>query len=75
MSYTLTRAVQAAIAKAPCSVRALAIAAGVPQSTLARIESGERQATDDVARKVVAALEGWGRDCTKAAHRVQRHLR
>ena len=75
MGYALTRAVQAAIASAPCSVRALAIAAGVAQSTLFRIKSGERPATVDVATKVVAALDGWSLDCTKAAGRVRRQLR
>ncbi len=74
MNHALTRAVKYAIATAPCSVRALAIAADVPQSTLARIESGERQATEDVATKVAVALEGWSGDCTKAAVRVRRQL-
>ena len=75
MTDRLTQAVQRAIATAPCSVRALALAAKVPQSTLARIESDERNATPAVATAVAGALAQWGKDCTKAAERLRQATR
>ena len=72
MPDKVTQAVIAAIEDAPCSVKALADAAGVPQSTLARILSGERNATPEVAVAVAKALEGWSRDCDEAAESVRR---
>ena len=74
MTDRLTRTVQFAIRQAPCSVKALADAAGVPQSTLARIMSGERNATVAVAESLAGALRGWGRDCTKAAEQISRAI-
>ncbi len=74
MTHHLTQAVQRAIGTAPCSVRALALAAKVPQSTLARIESGERNATPAVATAVSKALAQWGKDCTKAAQRLHQAI-
>ena len=67
MPTDLTRQVQRAIAAAPCSIRALAREAGVSQSILVRVQSGEREATLAVAKSVERALTNWGRDCTKAA--------
>ena len=67
----LTTAVQWAIQHAPCSVAALAEAAGVPQSTLARIQTGERNATPAVAAKLAAALDRWGTRCTVAARKIR----
>lgn len=72
MSNALTRAVQRALAGAPCSVATLARAAGVPQSTLARIQAGERNATPAVARAVARALDEWGAGCTRLAHGIRR---
>ncbi len=75
MTDRLTQAVQRAIEAAPCSVRALALAAQVPQSTLARIVYGERNATPAVASAAATALAQWGTDCTKAAKRLRQVTR
>jgi hypothetical protein len=71
MGAELTRAVRAAIETAPCSVNRLAQAAGVPQSTLSRIQKGVYQATPPVAAAVANALERWSRECAKAAARIR----
>ncbi len=71
MTSRVTKAVRAAIERAPCSVNKLAEAAGVPQSTLARIKAGELGATPRVARSVAKALQRWGDDCHQAAARVR----
>lgn len=71
MSNVLTRAVQRALAGAPCSVATLARAAGVPQSTLARIQSGERNATPAVARAVARALDEWSVACARLARGIR----
>jgi DNA-binding XRE family transcriptional regulator len=70
MATSLTRAVQAAIAAAPCSVNRLAQAAGVPQSTLSRIESGIYEASPPVAAAVAKALRQWSKRCERAAARI-----
>ena len=74
MTTVLTRQVQRAIKAAPCSIRALAREAGVPQSTLVRIQSGERETTLAVATSIERALTNWGRDCTKAATTLRRTI-
>ncbi len=74
MPTNLTRQVQRAITAAPCSIRALAREAGVSQSILVRIQSGEREATLAVAKSVERALASWGRDCTKAAALLYRAI-
>jgi transcriptional regulator with XRE-family HTH domain len=72
MATTLTRTVIAAVRAAPCSDRALAAAAGVPPSTLARLRTGEREATVAVAQAIAGALDRWSADCASAAWRVRR---
>ena len=74
MPTTLTRQVQRAITAAPCSIRALAREAGVPQSTLVRIQTGEREATLAVAKSIERALGNWGRACHKAAVSLRRTI-
>ena len=69
---SLTEAVNRAIQNAPCSVRALARAAGVPDSTLVRIVAGERAATPAVAAAVVRALEKWGAQCERYAAAIRK---
>ncbi len=71
MTSELTKAVKAAIDKAPCSVNKLAEDAGVQQSTLSRIRAGKLGATPDVARRVAKALNRWGDDCHKAAESIR----
>lgn len=66
-----TEAVRDAIDAAPCSMRALAAAAGVDHALLVRIRSGERRATREVAMKIVAALEIWANECRDAARAIR----
>lgn len=72
MPDSLTEAVKRALGQAPCTVATLARAAGVPQSTLARIQAGERNATPAVAGAVARALEQWSANCTRLAQRIRR---
>lgn len=72
MSNALTEAVKRALDRAPCSVATLARVAGVPQSTLARIQAGERNATVAVAHAVTRALEQWSADCRSLARGIRR---
>ena len=74
LATLLTRQVQRAINAAPCSIRALAREAGVAQSILVRVQSGEREATLAVATSIERALSNWGRDCTKAATTLRRAI-
>ncbi|HEV8355676.1 MAG TPA: helix-turn-helix transcriptional regulator [Gemmatimonadales bacterium] len=67
----LTRAVAQAVARSPGTLRALARAAGVPASTLARIGTGEREATREVAAAVGKALARWSRECARLAARIE----
>lgn len=70
----LTETVRAALNVVP-NVSALAKAAGVSQSLLARIKAGEREATPAVAAKVAAVLERWSAQCGRAAARIRRSNR
>jgi predicted transcriptional regulator len=72
---SLTDAVRKAIAAAPGSVNALATRAGVSQSLLARIQSGDRTVTPAVAAKVAKALELWSGECARAARGIRQALR
>jgi len=67
----LTDAVAHAIREAPCSLRALARAARVPDSTLVRIRAGERAATPAVAAAVAGALDKWGVRCAQLARGIR----
>lgn len=67
----LTEAVTRAVRGAPCSVRALARAAGVPDSTLVRIVAGDRAATPAVATAVARALDQWSARCGQLAQAVR----
>ncbi|HZA92426.1 MAG TPA: helix-turn-helix domain-containing protein [Gemmatimonadales bacterium] len=67
----LTDAVRQAVRGAPCSVRALARAAGVPDSTLVRIVARERAATPAVAAALARALDQWGTQCGQLAHGIR----
>jgi len=71
----LTSSVQRALHDTPLSLLRLGRLAGVPQSTLSRIESGERRATLEVAASVAAALERIGGTCTAAARSIRRAAR
>jgi hypothetical protein len=67
LDAVLRRAVQ----RAPCSVRALAHAAGVSDALLFMIASGKRQATPRVALKIAVALEHWEKRCGTEAARIR----
>ena len=69
----LTDAVRKGIDAVP-NVSALARAAGVSQSLLARIQTGDRQATPAVARKVAQALIVWGAKAVRAAGRIRQAI-
>ena len=71
-SDRLTETVKRAVQDAPCSIRALARAAGVPDSTLVRIVAGERAATPAVATAIARALEGWGAQCGRHAAAIRK---
>ncbi len=68
---TRTAAVQSALLAAPCSLRALARAAGIDHAALVRVQAGDRPATVALARAVMGALAGWGDDCRGAARRIR----
>ena len=67
----LTAAVARAVRGAPCSVRALARAAGVPDSTLVRIVAGDRASTPAVAAAIARALDQWGARCALLARGIR----
>jgi plasmid maintenance system antidote protein VapI len=71
----LTGTVMKAVRDAPCSVRALARQAGVPDSTLVRIVAGERAATPAVAAAVARALDEWGAQCGQLAKAIRQAQR
>jgi len=71
----LTRTLAAAIAAAPCTLRALARTAGLSPALLSLIVSGKRHATPEVAEKIARALEAWSRDCDRLARKVRRAAR
>ena len=67
----LTAALVDAIDVAPCSLRALARAAGVSHALLQQIKRGDFNATREVAEKVAGALDGWAGRCAGAARKVR----
>lgn len=69
---TLQTVVRHAILRAPCSVRALAKAAGVSHVTLALIVQGKQRATPRVALKVARALDVWAARCAREAVKVRK---
>ena len=70
----LTRAVQHALVNAPVSLRELARRTGVSHVQLARIVSGERNATESVAATVADALDAIADEATGQSRRVRRSL-
>ena len=74
MREQLSDAVRDALKGSPASLRALAREAGVPVSTLSRIQSGERDATEAVASAVADALTRWGDSCQDASSRIRKTL-
>ncbi len=71
MREILSDAVRDALESSPASLRALAREAGVPVSTLSRILREEREATEDVALRVMAALKVWGDSCQDASSNIR----
>src|SRR6266567_3693844 len=67
----LTDAVATAVRRAPCTLRGLARAAGVPPRTLTRITLGTRAATPAVATAVARALDHWSADCARLARAIR----
>ncbi len=75
MRPTLTRTTQQILRNSPARLRAIARAAHVSHSTLARIVSGERDATPAVARALEHLFARWGRQYAVAARRLRAALR
>ena len=71
MREFLSDTVRDALESSPASLRALAREAGVPVSTLSRILREEREATEDVALAVMAALKVWGDSCQDASSNIR----
>ncbi len=67
--------IRAAIAAAPCTLRALARAANVSHTVLVQIRRGTFLATPAIAAKLAEALEQWGRACQRAAKRLRHAAR
>ncbi len=68
---TLDPALRRAIRRAPCTIRALARAAGVSHVMLVGIMTSKERATPRVALKVAKALEGWGAYCIGEAAAIR----
>lgn len=68
----LSAAVTRALHEAPCSVRALAKEAGVPHSSLVRIQAGQLRATSEVAEAVAKGLRRWGDRCSRLAGAIEK---
>lgn len=74
MSDQLGEVVRGLLDQVPCSDRALAQEAGVPQSTISRIRTGERGCTPEVAGALADALKRWGERCEAAEAELRRAL-
>jgi predicted transcriptional regulator len=68
----ITTAVREAITGAPCSIRALARQAGVPDSTLSRINSGQLAPSPALVSALIYALRSWGHQCEKLAQAMEK---
>jgi hypothetical protein len=68
----LSAAVAQALQQAPCSVRALAREAGVPHSSLVRIQAGQLRATTELAEAVAKGLRRWGDRCDRLAGAIEK---
>jgi ribosome-binding protein aMBF1 (putative translation factor) len=67
----LASEIRAAVAAAPCSLRALARAADVSHTVLVQIRRGTFLATPTIATKLADALEQWGSACQRTAKRLR----
>lgn len=67
--------IRAALAAAPCSLRALARAANVSHTVLVQLRRGTFLATPTIAVKLADALEFWGAACEHAAKRLRKAAR
>ena len=68
------KALRKVLREAPCSVNALAKAAGVPQQNLVEARDGKRPVSRGMAEKVVAALSRWADDCNRLASELESTL-
>lgn len=74
MHEELAGAVRQALEKAPCSDRALALAAGLSQSTVSRIRNKERGCGPETAKALADALAEWAEACREAEGDIRRRL-
>lgn len=65
------RVLRRIIREGPCSLTALAKAAGVPQPNLHNAANGKRAVSDGMATKVVAALRDWAERCHRLANEME----
>jgi hypothetical protein len=68
---SLDTAVQRAIRRAPCTIRALARDAGVSHVMLQGIVTGRERASERVALRVAHALEKWATRCVDEAAAIR----
>lgn len=74
MSERLASTVREILDTVPGSDRELALDAGVPQSTVSRIRTGERGCTPEVARALAETLARWGEHCRGAEGKLREAL-
>lgn len=74
MTKEQAKAVRRALDRKPASDRALAQAAGVPQSTISRIRNGKRDPTPEVVEALADALGRWADSCRAAESDLRRTL-
>ena len=67
-----TRALRKVLREAPCSMRALARAAGVAHQNLVLARDGLRPVSDAMAASVAAALRTWADTCDRLADEMER---
>jgi hypothetical protein len=72
MRESIPTAIRRALEIAPCSHRALAIAAGIDPSLLARIATGEKGLSAETAAKLERALLAWSERAKDAAEIIRR---
>jgi len=72
MRESFPAAIRRALEVAPCSARALAIAAEIDPSLLARIATGEKGLSADTAAKLERALLAWSERAKEAAAIIRR---
>lgn len=74
MTSEAAEEVRSVLDRKPASDRALALEAGVPQSTVSRIRTGDREPTPEVLEALADALGRWANTCRDAESDLRRIL-